>query len=158
VRRITFIQHGAYLLLTLLAGGLVGCTSENKASEVRFELNDGNTALYSELNGDYVLMNYWASWCKPCVKEIPELNHLDKHAKLDVFAYNFDRLEGLALEEQADKFKLRLPMMTNEPAPMFDEKSPQGLPATLIVNRHTGEKQWLIGPQTESGVLAKLKL
>lgn len=137
---------------------LVACSSEQAGLTKRFELHDGTTKHYADFKGDYVLMNYWASWCKPCVKEIPELNQLDTHEKLDVLAYNFDRLAGEALVEQADKFKLLLPMMVNEPAPMFEEKTPQGLPATLIVNRHTGEKHWLMGPQTEAGVLAGLGL
>ena len=32
----------------------------------------------SEYAGRWVVINYWAKWCKPCIKEIPELNALDQ--------------------------------------------------------------------------------
>lgn len=154
------------VLLLLACFGMQGCSGEAGAdgqmeqekSDKVFKLYGGEEQHFEDIDSQFVLMNYWASWCKPCVKEIPELNALDKHPSTAVYAYNFDRLEGEKLLAEADKFKLNLPMMLNEPAPLFDEESPGGLPATLVVNTQTGEKQWLMGAQTEQKILAALGL
>jgi thiol-disulfide isomerase/thioredoxin len=132
--------------------------SDPKKLEKIFQLYGGKEQDFEEIESPYVLMNYWASWCKPCVKEIPELNALDKNPNTAVYAFNFDRLEGEKLSAEASKFNLSLPMLLNEPAPMFGEPSPAALPATLVVNTQTGEKQWLMGAQTEQKILAALGL
>ena len=42
---------------------------------------DNKSLSLSELQGSYVLVNFWATWCKPCKKEIPSLNNLYKQFK-----------------------------------------------------------------------------
>ena len=134
-------------------------TSDSKSATTRvFELFGGETHVYEDIKSPFVLMNYWASWCKPCVKEIPELNRLNNNPNTAVYAYNFDRLMGDKLKAEADRFKLALPMMLNEPAPLFSEETPSALPATLVVNTQTGEQRWLMGAQTEQEILAQLGL
>ena len=46
----------------------------------------------NDLSGKWTVINYWADWCPPCIKEIPELHELDKNfEKIQVFLFNFDR-------------------------------------------------------------------
>ena len=46
----------------------------------------------NDLSGKWTVINYWADWCPPCIKEIPELHELDKNLeKIQVFLFNFDR-------------------------------------------------------------------
>ena len=42
---------------------------------------DNKSLSLSEFQGSYVLVNFWATWCKPCVREIPSLNNLYKKFK-----------------------------------------------------------------------------
>lgn len=152
--------------LLLVCIGVQGCSDRAGAESQKgspspekvFQLFGGEEHRFEDIEEPFVLMNYWASWCKPCVKEIPELNALNENPNTAVYAYNFDRLEGDALVAEADKFQLKLPMMLNEPAPMFNEKPPAALPATLVVNTQTGELQWLMGAQTQEKILAALDL
>lgn len=57
-------------------------------------LSDGSKQGLSALKGQVVLVNYWATWCAPCVEELPALAKLQEKLKsegLRVFAVNVDR-------------------------------------------------------------------
>ncbi len=64
-------------LSTLLAGGLAlgltGCSSQNQAPDSRFVLLDGSTMTTADLRGKVTLVNFWATTCVSCVKEMPAL-------------------------------------------------------------------------------------
>jgi len=45
-------------------------------SEVAFEAEDGSQMQLSDLQGKYVVLNFWAMWCAPCITEMPHLSAL----------------------------------------------------------------------------------
>lgn len=53
--------------------GLLGCSSSNAAPLSRFVLLDGSTVTTSDLQGKVMLVNFWATTCVSCVKEMPAL-------------------------------------------------------------------------------------
>src|SRR5260221_12789658 len=55
---------------------------------------DGKPAHLSDLRGKVVVLNFWASWCPPCVEEAPSMNRLQRHIQ---------RLEGPVLCIRADE-------------------------------------------------------
>ena len=42
---------------------------------------DGNVVDFSAFRGKYVYIDMWASWCVPCLREVPELQKLEKTLK-----------------------------------------------------------------------------
>ena len=84
----------------------VGCG----ANDLTFHKISGKNI--NDLSGKWTVINYWADWCPPCIKEIPELHELDKNfEKIQVFLFNFDRLQGDELEEQLVRFNVSLPAL-----------------------------------------------
>jgi peroxiredoxin len=63
----------AGLAAAVLTVALTGCSSQNQAPESRFVLLDGSTMTTQDLRGKVTLVNFWATTCVSCVKEMPAL-------------------------------------------------------------------------------------
>lgn len=95
----------------LLALLLVGPASVNGANALQvykakplppFELADldGETHALEDYEGRVLLINFWASWCAPCVRELPSLARLEQQLSKEPFA-----LLAINLAEEADVLK-----------------------------------------------------
>ncbi len=105
------------------------------------------------LDKQLLLINFWAEWCAPCREEIPELNHLNERANIQVFGIDFDRL---TLEERLTKARLLgidFPVLTDQSVEKLALKWPHALPVTLVVRNGKLHKS-LAGAQTEESLLA----
>lgn len=104
--------------------------------------------------GQWLLINYWAEWCKPCIHEVPELNAIDARDGYAVLGVNYDGETGAALAAQVDKLGIAFPTLDLDPAPRFAVARPQVLPTTLVVDPRGQLQQVLVGPQTQDTLLA----
>src|SRR5690606_11211450 len=67
---------------------LVGCGAADLGPD-----QHGAVVTPQSLQGQWLVINYWAEWCAPCRKEIPELNALPEHIDgVRVLGVNFDGL------------------------------------------------------------------
>ena len=103
---------------------------------------------------EWTFVNYWAEWCKPCVKEIPELNALNTRAGFRVLGVNFDGATGDALAAQQDALGVTFPTLAEDPAARFALVRPQVLPTTLVLAPGGQLHSVLIGPQTADSLIA----
>ena len=150
------IKHSLSVVPILLFLGLIqACSSESPALP-ELEMVNGDRVSVSEYQGQHVLINYWAVWCKPCIEEIPELNALAERDAITVLGYNFDRSEGDVLQEQVNKLGIGFELLKGDPAPQFKQKTPSALPATMLISPEGKFIKWLMGPQTEAGLLGTL--
>lgn len=58
-----------------------GSSEGNKAPQFETELISGEAFSLDQLEGDYVLLDFWGSWCAPCLKEAPRLVDLNNKFK-----------------------------------------------------------------------------
>ena len=106
------------------------------------------------------VINFWADWCPPCIKEIPELNALyeEKKDELNVYLFHFDELTGAELDEQLVRFDARIPSLLTSPYEIFGIDIPETLPVTVIIDRDLNVKEVLRGPQTKESIIQRLEL
>ncbi len=118
----------------------------------------GNAALLESLRGQWVVINYWAKWCKPCIEEIPELNALDReHDDITVLGVNYDGATGEDLATQLRELRVAFPTLEQDPAELLGQPRPSVLPTTFIINPEGALVQALIGPQTLESLLAAIR-
>ena len=121
---------------------------------------EGDNVFLSDLKGKWIIFNYWADWCPPCIKEIPELNNLQRNYsnKLKVFLINFDMLEGEELNQQLKKFNVKVDSLLSDPSTIYKWVIPENLPVTFIINKNGDLEHTLVGPQTEEKIISLLSL
>lgn len=142
----------AILLSVLL--GLVGSCSQPDFRDI-----DGNGITLQELHSKPLIVNYWATWCGPCIKEIPELNELSKqHAgQLNLIGVNYDQPEEGEQKRQAEKMKIEFPVLSSEPSALLGVKIPDVLPTTYVFSTGGTLVATLVGPQTKETLLQALE-
>jgi thiol-disulfide isomerase/thioredoxin len=134
------------------------CILISACGKADYQTVDGNSGRFADLRGRWVLINYWASWCEPCIKEIPELNRFNQQysAQAAVFAVNFDGIKGAELQQQAAKLKFALPVLSDDPAALLGYRRPEALPSTFVFGPDGKLKQVLQGEQTVASLAAAI--
>ena len=123
---------------------LLSCQNNN------VKVFNGSDTNLSKLNGNWIVVNYWADWCAPCIKEIPELNEFAEENKdLLVYTFNFDYLEIDDLEPLAKKFKITVPSLITHPREIWGIQTPPAVPATFFINPKGELALSLFRPQTK---------
>ena len=108
-----------------------------------------------DLKGQWLVINYWARWCKPCIEEIPELNELDhSFDTVTVLGVNYDGATGEELQAQAAELGVRFQLLEHDPSAELGVRRPVVLPTTLIVAPDGTHKTTLVGPQTAASLAA----
>ena len=135
-----------FLSLILL---LSGCGLADKNADMAAEFSLDN------YKGKWLILNYWAEWCAPCIKEIPELNELNTAYSddLDVVAVNFDHIKGQTLIDLAARMKIDFDVLEQDPANILRLSRPASLPTTYLFGRDGKLYAKLVGPQTIESIL-----
>lgn len=111
---------------------------------------DGNAVSTADYRGQWVLLNYWATWCAPCRKEIPELSELhDGRDDVTVLGLAFEENDVAAFEAFLQDYPATYPILLvdvyDPPAPFG---APRALPTTIILNPEGVEARTFYGPVT----------
>lgn len=114
----------------------------------------GQKISFDSLKGKWVLINYWASWCQPCLEEIVELNRFYNKNKNNValFAVNFDLLPLSNQIALIKKYKINYPSLQHDPAKALHLGEIRGVPATFVFNPQGNLSTTLYGGQTEKSL------
>ena len=150
------------LLTTLLLAGALAATAQEQAKMVKLpELQE----LITSTGDNIKVINFWATWCAPCVKEMPlfeKLGQERKDVKVTLVSLDLDLDPDPA---KVHKFVARKKLQSQ--VLILDEKDPNSyieqiektwsgaLPATIIINSKTGQRKF-VERELHEGELEKL--
>jgi thiol-disulfide isomerase/thioredoxin len=106
---------------------------------LRFEDAAGQGMALSDFNAEFLLINFWATWCPPCIKEMPDLDALQNHfdsSFLKVMTLSVDQDKALAVDFFAEKNFQNLKLYYDRDKMAMSEKLITGLPVTYLVDRN----------------------
>ena len=108
------------------------------AQAAGFSVTDtaGKTHTLAEYKGKWVLVNYWATWCPPCLEEIPDLISLHENKKnnLVVLGIAVDYRSQKQVTDFADGLLVSYPIVLGTPKVINQIGPMQGLPTTYLFN------------------------
>ena len=111
---------------------------------------DGATFDLADQRGKWVVINYWATWCGPCIEEMPELSALDamrEHIVVVGLAYEDNTPEAMRefMKEHPVVYPIALLDVYNPPK---DFEPPRGLPMTYLITPEGKVARKYAGPVT----------
>lgn len=135
---------------------ILSMTTQSCLAEVVLQRLDGQRIPFNTLKGKWVFINYWASWCAPCLEEIPFFNRLSEENKhsVAVFAVNFDAVGHGEQQRLIQKYKLHYPSLSSDPAKALQLEDIRGVPVTFVFDPKGTLKTTLYGGQSYDNLIA----
>ncbi len=154
LRSITMFGNG---LRPAAVAGLVAFVLALPAGAAEFTLWDihGDSHKLSDYRGKWVVVNYWATWCPPCLDEIPELvDFHDRHKDKDavVLGVNLEDIGARRLQEFSESFLISYPVLMGSPDPRSTLGPIPGLPTTYVVSPDGEVVARNVGPLTSKSL------
>jgi thiol-disulfide isomerase/thioredoxin len=148
------------IILLLLIGG---SSFAQKAELIKLK---GLQEIMQGKSDQVLVINFWATWCAPCIKEIPYFEKLNQDNKAHVLLVSMD-YDLDPNTDKVDRFVVRKKLQSrvlvltesdpNSWIDKIDKRWSGALPATLVINSKTGKREFVQGELGE-GELEKLLL
>jgi thiol-disulfide isomerase/thioredoxin len=118
-------------------------------------LNDlaGAAVDLRKLEGRVVVVNFWATWCEPCIAEMPSLQRVRERLRgqpLEVLAVNYAESPE-KVKAFLRKSRIDLPVLLDPSKEAADAWKAKGLPMTFIVDRAGKVRYWVFGERDWNG-------
>ncbi len=115
---------------------------------------DGSTFDTATHRGRWLVVNFWATWCHPCLAEMPALSAMDtRRQDIDVVGLAYDDIEPAALKTFMQSHPVGYPIVqvdVNSPPKAFEP--PTGLPTTYLLDPQGRISKRFVGPITPAEI------
>lgn len=123
------------------------------APEIEYETSGGSKGRLSKQQGAVVLINFWASWCAPCMDEMPSLRMLENHFKNQGFvllAFNIGEDGADVFNGKIASSKMPENLVFNFSKEQLKPYSIDAIPVSLLINKkgkifkvYRGPQNWM---------------
>lgn len=130
----------AAILATLVTGLISTTLSQDEARMPSFTLRalDGSPFSSTSLAGKVTLIDFWATWCEPCLQEIPHWNTLRSRYReqgLEVLGITVQSGSGAEIRAGIEKLDIKYPIVIGDDDVVRGFGGIMGFPATFLVDR-----------------------
>ncbi len=135
-----------------VAGGLLALARRGPTLAPDFVVPDlaGRTVRLSGLRGKVVVLNLWATWCAPCIEEMPSMERL--YARLRdtdfaLLAVSQDEDGKRVVAPFVERMHLTLPVLLDPERQVGDRYGVTGYPETFVIDRNGYLVEHVLGPR-----------
>jgi cytochrome c biogenesis protein CcmG/thiol:disulfide interchange protein DsbE len=114
----------------------------------------------SDYRGKVVLLNFWATWCPPCVTEIPDLVALREELgteRVEVLGISLDTAGADAVRAFARERGMSYPTAVDTAQVSAMYGGVPSIPTTFVIDTHGGVVEKIVGPQSKSQFIAAVQ-
>jgi len=120
-----------------------------KYSDLSFLDDQNNQINLDNLNGNLILLNFWATWCAPCKEEMPSLDQLKLNKNLNnlkIFPINIGKDNLKKSLKFFDDLKIRnLNIYFDNPSTLAKKIGLRGVPTSILINKEGYEFARIVG-------------
>ena len=117
-------------------------------------VTDGQRIALSSFSGRVVLVNFWATWCEPCEREMPAMERLYQALPREDFELIAVAIDGKEEDVHAfqERYRLSFPILLDLDQAVYGSYQTMGVPESLlldrdgrIIERYVGPREWDAG-------------
>ncbi|MGN2247730.1 TlpA family protein disulfide reductase [Frateuria sp. GZRR35] len=142
------------LAACLLAGAAPAHAAMPAQPTLKVTTLDGKPFDLAAQRGHWVIVNFWATWCVPCIKEMPDISRFVKtHANVRAIGLAYEDSDKTDIQAFLAKHPVSYPIaqVSLDDSPKdFDE--PRGLPTTYLIAPDGHVAKRFVGPVTEQSL------
>jgi len=140
------------------AMGVAPPRNEMPAPDFTLQTSNGNSVSLSDFKGKAVLLNFWATWCVPCKKELPSMQKLYDAVKLDgveVVAISIDRDKKDRIHQYIKNYNLTFPVLLDPGQKVRKDYFIMGLPTSYLIGADGKLKGFISGAREWNSAASK---
>jgi thiol-disulfide isomerase/thioredoxin len=147
------------VIITLLLCLMSLATSADDIFDYQLHDLDGQLHRASDSRGKWLVINFWATWCAPCLKELPELERFYQHNKdiAHLWGVTFEDSDKASIIEFTERLGITFPILGHGEDPKTGYGEVRVLPTTFLINPEGLFQHRFEGPITAQDIANEIE-